>query len=132
MYPASTDQSYDTTYAGFGNGKKYPQGKLYTYLLEQYEHTKQPKLLSMVTNTLDRMHADEFLLNADKPIAQRNFKGLYDPVAHTFIIYPGPHGFMIKLAGPAEKDAINKEHAELIQRLYKYNSKLFLMGVTKK
>ncbi len=50
--------------------------------------------------------------------------------AHPFIIYPGPHGFMIKLAGPAEKQAINEEHAELLRRLYAYNDKLYLKGIT--
>lgn len=52
--------------------------------------------------------------------------------ADSFIIYPGPHGFMIKLAGPAEKEAINTEHAELIQRLYAFHQKLYMPGVTKK
>ena len=39
---------------------------------------------------------------------------------------------MIKLAGPAEKEAINAEHADLIQRLYEHEKKLYLPGVTKK
>ena len=51
---------------------------------------------------------------------------------HPFMIYPGPHGFMIKLAGPDEKEAINQEHADLIQRLYEFNNKLVLPGITKR
>ena len=52
--------------------------------------------------------------------------------SHPFIIYPGPHGFMIKLAAPTEKEAINKEQANLIQRLYEHNEKLYLPGVTRR
>lgn len=43
-----------------------------------------------------------------------------------FIIDEGPHGFMIKVAGPAERAAIHEEHAELMKRLGEFNEKLRL------
>ncbi len=39
------------------------------------------------------------------------------PSQYPFIIFPGPHGFIIQLTGEAEKVAINKEYEEMLVTL---------------
>lgn len=38
---------------------------------------------------------------------------------YPFLLFPGRHGYSIQMVGIAEREAINKEHAQLIERLCK-------------
>src|SRR4029077_20232855 len=54
-------ESFDSQYGGFGNpdtkfrGPKFPLPSRLDFLLQQYQRTKTPELLDMVTKTLDQM-----------------------------------------------------------------------------
>ena len=40
---------------------------------------------------------------------------------HPFILFQGPHGYIIQIVGITEKAVINKEHEEMITRLCEFN-----------
>jgi len=45
--------------------------------------------------------------------------GRWPDSPHPFVILHGPHGYMIQFLGVTERDAINKEYAEMLARLCK-------------
>jgi len=45
--------------------------------------------------------------------------GRYEESPYPFVIMPGLHGYLIQFVGTAERDAINKEYAEMLARLCK-------------
>ncbi|MCK5202747.1 MAG: thioredoxin domain-containing protein, partial [Desulfobacterales bacterium] len=46
---------YDPEFGGFGKAPKFPTPHILTFLLRQYHHTKDSRLLAMVENTLTQM-----------------------------------------------------------------------------
>lgn len=53
-------------------------------------------------------------------ISNEDIAGL--PGEHPFVINTGPHGFIIAPVGRAEREAINTEYSELIERLCEHES----------
>jgi hypothetical protein len=43
--------------------------------------------------------------------------GRYRTAPHPFVIHGGPHGYLIQLLGPTERDTVNKEYQPMLDRL---------------
>ncbi len=48
-------QRYDARYGGFGHGPKFPHSSTLDLILERYQATRDPQLLDVVQNTLEKM-----------------------------------------------------------------------------
>ncbi|MFC1476489.1 thioredoxin domain-containing protein [Fibrobacterota bacterium] len=52
---ANLKSVYDPLYGGFGAAPKFPQGMALEFLMRMYVHTKDEKILTIVSHTLDKM-----------------------------------------------------------------------------
>ncbi len=71
--------TFDTQYGWFGTAKKFPQGRILKYFVDQYKKTKENNRIEMVQLTLEQQYTDPSEL-------ETNYN-LYDPIEWWFHRY---------------------------------------------
>ena len=69
-------------------------------------------------DTVMTMNIPHYMFYAPN-VSNEDIGGLFGG-AHPFILFEGPHGYIIQFAGLTEKAVINKEYEEMIARLCEF------------